>query len=298
MPPVLHSKDTPKQPATTDKATKQNLPALGAKYGGNKGNKAKRKQPRQAKDEPESEGRDLFSSLPLDVLLEVCADLNPGTLLSISQTSKAVRATLLSRSALPLWTAARSAAGVPHLEAGDVSQPKYAYLIFGTACQVCGNSEHKTEVDYFVRVSCCRKCLRQKLIRYGAHACVHPSDSAAGESRKDAKPFLPFAANYFLPSQPDVLAASDKLFSIDLDNLSSDETEAAEGASPLENTDTRVCIQMRSLVKRKAEVAASTMFAIESGNLDAHLAAQELKREQRATKINQNLVQLGCNIAE
>ncbi|GAA5828551.1 hypothetical protein JCM11251_000846 [Rhodosporidiobolus azoricus] len=47
-------------------------------------------------------GKDLFSSLPLDLLLDICHDLSPADLLSISQTAKGVHKTLFTRSAAPL----------------------------------------------------------------------------------------------------------------------------------------------------------------------------------------------------
>lgn len=117
----------------------------------------KAKKPRKGKEKAQQEvdaGRDLFSSLPLDLLLDVrqlpffvpaptsrpppqiCHDLSPADLLAISQTSKGVHATLFAKSAAPLWLAARRAVGMPDLETDDMSETRYAFLVMGKACQV------------------------------------------------------------------------------------------------------------------------------------------------------------------
>ncbi|BGP31914.1 Hexaprenyldihydroxybenzoate methyltransferase, mitochondrial [Rhodotorula toruloides] len=61
------------------------------KTGGKKGKK-------KAEEEVET-GRDVFSSLSMDLVLQICSDVDPGTLLAIGQTSKSIRTTLFRKAA-------------------------------------------------------------------------------------------------------------------------------------------------------------------------------------------------------
>jgi hypothetical protein len=95
---------------------------------------------------------DRFSSLPLDVLLEVCQGYVPGSttlkhlklfqhllpldLLHLARTTKAFRSILMHRSSSFVWNAARmNVPGLP--ECPDMSEPAFARLAFDKHCHVC-----------------------------------------------------------------------------------------------------------------------------------------------------------------
>lgn len=93
---------------------------------------------------------------------QIVADLDPGSPLAISQVSKAVHATLLSKQARPVWQLVLKSAKWPVLEA-EMSEPFYAALLRGGSCMSCGGTPKKTEVDYSVRIRTCSKCLKANL---------------------------------------------------------------------------------------------------------------------------------------
>ena len=90
--------------------------------------------------------------MPLDVLFEVCAilhllmmtsqflqifgHLKPLDLLHLARTTKDLRAILMKRSSISIWKRARSQLnGLPDCP-DDLSEPQYAELLFGKACNV------------------------------------------------------------------------------------------------------------------------------------------------------------------
>ena len=79
-------------------------------------------------------------------LLQICRDLNPGTLLAISQVSKLVHCTIASKSAAKLWAFVRDNAGLPDLNEPP-PEPKYAHLAQGYVCQVCAPSALVTDIS-------------------------------------------------------------------------------------------------------------------------------------------------------
>jgi len=68
-------------------------------------------------------------------LHQICRDLDPGTLLAISQVSKLVHRTIASKSAKNLWEFVRRNGGWPDMEQ-PLSELKYAHLAQGYVCQV------------------------------------------------------------------------------------------------------------------------------------------------------------------
>jgi len=73
-----------------------------------------------------------LSSRLADVHAQICRDLDPDTLLAISQVSRRVHRNVASKSAQKLWPLVRQNSGWP-----DLSEPlPYASLMQGFACQV------------------------------------------------------------------------------------------------------------------------------------------------------------------
>ena len=97
----------------------------------------------------------LFVNLPLDVVIEVCAEhhfhrlqsliscnsqictnVEPAVLLSLSRVSKSFRTFFMSRSMQSLWRTVLE--GVPFLPKcpEDLTEPQYASLVFDEFCMV------------------------------------------------------------------------------------------------------------------------------------------------------------------
>ncbi|KAK4701629.1 hypothetical protein P7C70_g4601, partial [Phenoliferia sp. Uapishka_3] len=121
-----------------------------------------------------------FAELPVELLTEISRDLDHETLYALSLTSKSFRATLASPASDNLWDDARQAAGLPRLEANELSPIQYAHLVWGKGCQVClevlkdasgtdvqwdnqACDSKRGKVEYHLRVRLCEDC-EQKLI--------------------------------------------------------------------------------------------------------------------------------------
>ncbi|EPQ53234.1 hypothetical protein GLOTRDRAFT_95228 [Gloeophyllum trabeum ATCC 11539] len=91
--------------------------------------------------------------VPMDIFFEILSQLAPLDLLQLSRVSKAFRAELMSRSAKHIWAASRqnNFPGCPDCPA-DLSEPRYANLLFEHNCMECGSSPSKM-IDYVLRVS-------------------------------------------------------------------------------------------------------------------------------------------------
>ncbi|TFK88776.1 hypothetical protein K466DRAFT_56620 [Polyporus arcularius HHB13444] len=81
----------------------------------------------------------LLLTMPLDVFFEVASHLKPVDLLHLARVSSAFRKMLLSRSSRRIWIAARNNI-VPEIPDGpdDLSEPRYARLLFERDCTNCG----------------------------------------------------------------------------------------------------------------------------------------------------------------
>ncbi|BGP20846.1 hypothetical protein JCM10213v2_009011 [Rhodosporidiobolus nylandii] len=296
MAPSLRSSSAKKQETSSSTQSSTSTGGSKAKKGGGKasegGGGGKAKKPRKSKQKAKDVvplGRDLFSSLPLDVLLDISANLDPGTLLAISQTSKAVRSTLCSKSAEPLWLAARKAASMPELETQDMSEPLFAHLIQGNACQVCGITK-KTEVDHYVRVRACHKCLQQNL-RIESYI----REKNPGLHYKTFECSLSTKSYYFIP---DVLKISAHLLALDPSGAADLDTEHENTAPPPVDPAVAAYVLERKQFIMTVGWDADTIFSWEAAVVDADLKEDEKLREKRADQINKKLMSLGHDIRD
>ncbi|KAF8965463.1 hypothetical protein BDZ97DRAFT_2074737 [Flammula alnicola] len=108
--------------------------------------------------------------MPLDLLFEIFGQLDPPDLLHIARTTKALRAILMSRSSIFIWTQARSnIEGFPDCP-DDLSEPQYAILAFGRSCSFCQLILSISHVAWSARVRCCNKCLDMHFMQVKNHS--------------------------------------------------------------------------------------------------------------------------------
>ncbi|KDQ56778.1 hypothetical protein JAAARDRAFT_207845 [Jaapia argillacea MUCL 33604] len=102
-------------------------------------------------------------STPLDVFFEICSYLNPKNLLALSRVSKPLRRVLMSRNSISVWKSARQLIpGLPECPS-LMSEPEWAYLIFGTTCQSCWRVRVR-KVEFALRRRVCEACMDQHLV--------------------------------------------------------------------------------------------------------------------------------------
>ncbi|KAL1689052.1 hypothetical protein GGG16DRAFT_104023 [Schizophyllum commune] len=148
--------------------------------------------------------------MPFDILLEIFSHLDPASLLSITRTTKVLRALLLDKFTIKIWrdslsrvegapgthipeTPGSGPPGSPIKLPDDLSEPAFTALAFGHHCQFCA-SAHGTQVLWTARLRYCKKCIPEHFI----HA------PASGDMNKFAfkYPILrkPIEAREMLPS--------------------------------------------------------------------------------------------------
>ncbi|GAA5906414.1 hypothetical protein JCM8208_004653 [Rhodotorula glutinis] len=96
---------------------------------------------------------DQLVNLPLELLLLICEHASFGTLLALSRTTKALRRLLLTRSGSTeaLWELVREKEGWPVNIDKETSIVRYAHMLEGWECQVCGRA-HMSRLDEKLRV--------------------------------------------------------------------------------------------------------------------------------------------------
>ncbi|ORY84741.1 hypothetical protein BCR35DRAFT_303100 [Leucosporidium creatinivorum] len=164
---------------------------------------------------------EIFLNMPLDLLAETCAHLDPRDLVKLARTSKLFRSLLLSRSSRSIWASARRAAGLPDIE--DLSEINYALWLYGTTCMECGSPRKSVKLDYVLMTRHCNPCRKllltpkQGITRLGLHphtlACV---------SKTTLGPAGDFWKAYFLTSE--LMEVNSTLFELQ------DEDEIAQDA--------------------------------------------------------------------
>ncbi|GAA5977055.1 hypothetical protein JCM11641_001287 [Rhodosporidiobolus odoratus] len=94
--------------------------------------------------------------LPLDILTEICAELDLPTVFHLSRLNKRFYAFLRDPSLKYIWDVARESSGLPDLTSPGCDVYGYANLLFGGFCKGCGKATAK--VDYILRIRTCKKC--------------------------------------------------------------------------------------------------------------------------------------------
>ncbi|CAE6402939.1 unnamed protein product [Rhizoctonia solani] len=102
--------------------------------------------------------------MPDEILAEILLGAHPGDLLSLSQTCKLFRNTLMKESAVNIWKSAEG--NVPHLPVypwSDMTPPAYAALLFSKSCTSCGTPT-LIEPDPYLLVRFCSSCREVDLV--------------------------------------------------------------------------------------------------------------------------------------
>lgn len=101
----------------------------------------------------------MLPEMPLDILYEIFSHCEPRELLQLSRTTKAVRATLLSREAAGVWRSSLFAVGLgPQYMMEEVSEPQLAHILYDRFCFYC-LCKNATTVVWMALARCCKKCL-------------------------------------------------------------------------------------------------------------------------------------------
>ncbi|CAE6419087.1 unnamed protein product, partial [Rhizoctonia solani] len=110
-----------------------------------------------------------FMNLPVDVFVKIASYFQPQDLLALSRVNSFLRRLLLSRElSEPIWRSARSnIAGLPPCPK-EISEPRYAKLLFSKICTSCGaRAIHNMDPILLERL--CAKCKGAKLVDLAQH---------------------------------------------------------------------------------------------------------------------------------
>ncbi|GAA5837219.1 hypothetical protein JCM9279_005622 [Rhodotorula babjevae] len=137
-----------------------------------------------------------FTSIPLDLLFDICFNLEPRDLLALSTTSKVFRSVVTGASSGPLWVAARERVGLPELE-HPMTDLQYAHLLFGKGCSFCSRKNAgKPEVSYRARI--CQACMKDKFADAFSPSGAVALDKYFNDAEK-MHPFTLLVANHTTP---------------------------------------------------------------------------------------------------
>ncbi|KAF8313242.1 hypothetical protein DL93DRAFT_2047438, partial [Clavulina sp. PMI_390] len=91
----------------------------------------------------------------------ICSYLRPADLLHLVQSSKIFAIFLLAQASAPIWRYARlNVEDLPECPV-DITEQRYACLIFGHYCQGCGkmgSPANKTTLAWQIRRRWCERC--------------------------------------------------------------------------------------------------------------------------------------------
>ncbi|KAI5900818.1 uncharacterized protein SCHCODRAFT_02662278 [Schizophyllum commune H4-8] len=74
--------------------------------------------------------------MPLDIIMEILSHATPEALLVLSRSTKFLRSTLMSRSAISVWRGSLDSVGDLPPKPDSMTEPQYVDLIWGTGCSV------------------------------------------------------------------------------------------------------------------------------------------------------------------
>ncbi|KAF8186280.1 hypothetical protein BJ912DRAFT_468674 [Pholiota molesta] len=229
-----------------------------------------------------------FVNLPLDIIYETVAYLEPLDLLTLARLSKEFRALFMSRSSLFIWR--RVLGEVPDLPPcpQDLSEPQYASLMFEKFCMACGSSRGIINSDYKTRLRLCTTCSKANLIHGYELRARYPGYQDV------VLTMLPFYASTFWSLGPKTrLSAKNDLhmmyFKPEAELLIS---ELAKHEDTESDAYTRFVAQEQENASRMIGEGL-TLHGYEEDLVQAREAADEDKTERRYLRLKEEMLALG-----
>ncbi|KAL8286395.1 hypothetical protein RQP46_004412 [Phenoliferia psychrophenolica] len=102
---------------------------------------------------------ELFTAMPLDVLINVCFELDPVTLLAMTRTSRVLRNVLVGDNSSAIWARAFRSVQLPLPTATDITPWAVASLCYDRTCHLCQKPRAVT-VSWELRARACADCMR------------------------------------------------------------------------------------------------------------------------------------------
>lgn len=107
---------------------------------------------------------------------QICAHLQPKDILNLSRASKNLRKFFMSRNSAPIWKTALSNVSILPTCPGDLSEPAYVDLMFGSHCYVSRRNQITIAAAHKHFPSLARKRTARTFI--GCPACVSAKNVA------------------------------------------------------------------------------------------------------------------------
>ncbi|GAA6002685.1 hypothetical protein JCM10207_007626 [Rhodosporidiobolus poonsookiae] len=121
-----------------------------------------------------------MTSLPIDLIYDICSNLGPADLYALSNTSKVWRSVVVGPSSSKLWREARERVGLPELDLANMTDLQYAALMHGKGCNFCGKMNAGKPDPYF-RARICGACLKKdvagSITSAGVNALARAADN-------------------------------------------------------------------------------------------------------------------------
>ncbi|KAH8108769.1 hypothetical protein DFH11DRAFT_1631209 [Phellopilus nigrolimitatus] len=105
---------------------------------------------------------EMLMRVPIDIFCEIATHLSPHDLLTMARASKSLRGLLMSKNSKPIWRAARESVELPECPT-DLSEPKYADLIYCKGCYMCDTPRAQT-LHFPLRLRLCKHCSEKYIV--------------------------------------------------------------------------------------------------------------------------------------
>ncbi|GAA5895782.1 hypothetical protein JCM5296_006666 [Sporobolomyces johnsonii] len=152
------------------------------------------KKPRVKRVKGRKGALQVFNALPLDLLYEICSNLDSADLFALSNTSKVLRAAVTGPSSKQLWIDARARIGLPELEV-PLDDLAYAQLMHGKGCTFCDRKQ-AGKPDPFFRARICSACLK---LHFASNDSAHGNAALHRITDRDLHPLTLSCVNYTAP---------------------------------------------------------------------------------------------------
>ncbi|KLO18512.1 hypothetical protein SCHPADRAFT_925128 [Schizopora paradoxa] len=118
----------------------------------------------------------LLLEMPIEIFTEIACYMTPLDLLNLARTSIGLRELLMSKSSKRIWEAVRLIHNIPECPE-DLSEPRYADLLYGKGCSFCPDTRAK-KLYITLRIRACKTCFEEQTIDhyelYGEEGYKYP----------------------------------------------------------------------------------------------------------------------------